>query len=159
MVLNYKKHFNGGFSFLEVLIAIGISVLLGAISFYALQGVNNKEVLDKSALSVVALLEQTRASTLASKNASEYGVHFDTNQMVMFTGSTYNISNSSNVVVPINEKVNVSNFNLVGGGHDVIFKRLTGASDTSGTITLSLVASSTTSKIITIHKTGIVERN
>lgn len=149
----------GGYSLVEILVIVGISVLLGSISFYALTNQDNRELLDKTTLSAVALLEQARGSTLASKNALQYGVHFDTNQMVLFSGTTYSSGNSGNSVVAFDRRITASTIALAGGGHDVIFDRLTGTTAKSGTIRLSLTASSSIYKVITIYATGLVERN
>ncbi len=141
------------------MVVLAVLLVLAGISLGSLINTNDKQALDKSTLAVTALLEQARGSTLASKNDSEYGVHFDADKAVMFKGTTYSSSNSSNISAPINYRVQISGVSLSGGGNEVIFQRLTGGTIYTGTITLSLVASSTQTKTITIYGTGVIDRN
>lgn len=148
-----------GFSLVEMLIVLA---LMGIIAL-AISGVFSKatsrEALEKQTGLVLSLLTQARGLTLSAKNASVYGVHFETTKAVLFTGATYSSSATSNIVETMNSRVQISGISLAGGGSDVVFNRLVGDTSQSGTVTLSLIASSTQTKTITIFGTGVTQSN
>lgn len=142
---------------IEIIIAITIAGILTLIVSGAFSPANSRETLDKRTVIALSLLEQARNQTLSAKGALAYGVHFETTKAVLFTGPTYSALAGTNVVEPMSPLIQVSDISIVGGGSEVVFNRLTGETAQSGTITLSLVASSTQQKTITIYNTGIAE--
>lgn len=147
-----------GITLLEVLIVIAILTLIGAISLGVFKEANSTHALDKSAYLVVSVLNQARSLTLASKNNTQYGVHFESNNVTIFPGSSYSSSDPANIATPINSSVIISNVS-VGGGNNVVFERLTGRALQSGSITLALTASSTVTRVVNVRATGISELN
>ena len=154
-IMNDKK----GATLIEIIIAITIVGILTLIVFSAFSPANSREALDKKTVLALSLLSQARNQTLSAKGALAYGVHFETTKAVLFNGPTYSSSVSSNVVEPMGNLVQISDISLSGGGSDVVFNRLTGETSQSGTITLSLIASSTQTKTVTIFGTGISQSN
>ena len=59
-----------------------------------------------------------------------------------------------NKEVTFHNNLAISNISLAGGGATVMFKRLTGATDQSGTVIVSLVADDSQQRVITISATG-----
>jgi prepilin-type N-terminal cleavage/methylation domain-containing protein len=145
-----------GFSLVELLVVVGILVLLTGIIMTTFVSFRKGQALDKDAELMVAVLRQARSQTLASKNLSQYGVHFASSKITIFTGTTYSAGAGGNYDFPLNATDTIITINLVGGGSDVVFKRLSGETSQNGTIVVSSPTTSRT-RTITIYKTGLVD--
>ena len=152
-----KKNF--GFTLAETMMVVAIAVVVSAIVFFSFSAYGSTEAISKDQGRVVSVLEKARAMTLDSVNSSQYGVHFGTSTVTIFTGVTYNASDPSNIVTTLNSKVQVQNKVLNGGGSDIIFNRLSGETNQFGTTTLSLVSATTTTRSITVYGTGLIQPN
>ncbi|MCH7597762.1 prepilin-type N-terminal cleavage/methylation domain-containing protein [Patescibacteria group bacterium] len=146
-----------GLTIIEIMIAVSVVVVLAALSFQVFNVFIKRQALDKDTQKIVSMLKEARSATLASRANSVYGVHFVATRTVMFKGTVFIESDSNNRELSLNPRVQITVTNLNGGGSDIIFDRLTGATDQYGSITLSLVASTSITKIISIEETGIVE--
>lgn len=148
-----------GFTIVEMLIVLAIMGILLTIVTGVFSKATGRMALDKKTAIILSILEQARSQTLSAKGASEYGVHFEATKVVLFTGPIYSVSSASNVIEPVGQLVSIGNISLAGGGSNVVFNRLTGETGQSGSVTISLVASSTQSKTITIFPTGLALSN
>jgi len=148
---------NTGFTLVEVLVVIAILIIISALTFASFFNLDDRQALDVSVKQIDSFLEEARSLTLASKDASQYGVHFDTESITRFRGSVYSETDPDNVVSNLHNKIQISDVSLSGGGNEVIFDRLTGNTSQSGTITISLKSDPTQTRIITIEATGIVQ--
>ena len=146
-----------GLTIIEIMIAVSVVVVLAALSFQVFNVFIKRQALDKDTQKIVSMLKEARSATLASRANSVYGVHFVATRTVMFKGTVFIESDSNNRELSLNPRVQITVTNLNGGGSDIIFDRLTGATDQYGSVTLSLVASTSITKIISIEETGIVE--
>jgi len=116
------------------------------------------EVNDKGALYrhiVVSVIDEARSNTLASVEATTYGVYFDTDSVISFKGATYVGEEDSNEIYELHSKVEISDVALAGGGNEIVFERLTGQVSEVGTVTLSL-KDAFDSTLLTISGTGTV---
>lgn len=148
---------NKGFTLVELVIIISILVLIIGFSASSFNLLNKSQALNKSADFVGTVLRQARSQTLSSKNISQYGVHFDTSQIVLFDGPTYNANNVTNIAFPLNYLVNISDVTLAGAGREVIFDRLTGDTSQTGTVKLILISNPSSAVTINISGTGLIE--
>lgn len=146
-----------GFTLLEIMIVIGIMAIISAIILFSFGKLNSDQALDKDVLSVISLLNDARSLTLSSKGGTQYGVHVEGDRVVLYKGATYSPSDPENVVQGLNSMVHISSYVLAGGASDILFKRLTGNTEQSGTLTLSIRNDPSVQKNITIFETGIVE--
>lgn len=146
-----------GLTLIEIVVVIAVIIILFFIIFSAFTGFNRNYALDTAAGIVAEVLSEARSLTLASKGDTNYGVHFESSQVVLFTGDTYSAMDPSNREEVLSSLVTISDISLSGGGSDVVFLRLTGNADKSGTVTVSLASDPSMARIITIPKTGIVE--
>ncbi len=149
-----------GFTLLEVIIIIIIIGIISSIILVSLSSFKNEQILKNTSIDVVSLLNKARQNTLSSINSKNYGVHFETNKMVLFGGQSYSQLDISNEIVIFSPAILIPSLNglNIGGGSDVIFDRLTGET-IGGTIILQLSSDNTKMKIITISKTGIISSN
>lgn len=155
---------NKGMTLIEVLIVIVIIAIIASIVLVNLSSFKNEQVLKNTSQDVLSLLEKARQNTISSLNGTNYGVHFETDRAVLFTGPTYSASSESNEPVIFSEAVFIptGGVNISGGGNDIIFERLTGEvinGTISSTIKLELVSDSTRDKTITISKIGSISSN
>ncbi len=151
-----KRLFEKGFTLIEIIVIIGILLVISFLTFSSFSNLNSAQALDKDVMEVTSLLNEARSLTLSSKESSQYGVHFETDRIVLFKGSSYSPSESSNIYVDLNRHVLITGINL-SLGNEVIFERLTGKALSIGTITLALRAPPATSRTITISSSGIVD--
>ncbi|MCC2630348.1 MAG: seg [Candidatus Paceibacter sp.] len=145
-----------GFTLVEILITIGIMLVMVGIIFASFNQFRASQGLEKDTETIVEILQQARAQTLSSKNATAYGVHFASTTVTMFTGSSYSVSDPNNQVFSLISIDTIFSLSLTGGGTDVVFQRLTGETSQSGTITLTSQGTTRT-RTITIYKTGLVQ--
>ena len=146
-----------GFTTIEALLALCILVLVTRLVYSSFSVFRNRQFLETNTRNVVSLIEEARSLTLSSRGGSSFGVHFDSDRAVRFSGLVYSSGSASNVVAKLDVPVTLSLINITGGGSDVVFNKIKGTTDTSGTLELSLVASSSIKKIITVRSTGIVD--
>lgn len=148
-----------GLTLIEIVVVVTVLVVLLTAIVIPFKQMNDKQALSKDTSSLISIINQARSQTLASKDGVQHGVHLEATQVVLFSGSTYVSSDPNNVIIPLHSLINISGMSLSGGATDIVFNRQTGTTAAFGTITLSLVASSTQAKVITINSTGIVDGN
>ncbi|MEI6420493.1 MAG: hypothetical protein WCO30_02550 [bacterium] len=160
-----------GFTVMETVVAIAIGLLiLGAIIF-SIIGFQNKKTLEKNVGSAKVLLEQARAQSVSSKNDLYYGVHLQSDKLVLFsavsTSSAYNPSATDNVTLILDSgSVSLDNINLADSGAELVFlfNKITGtaAGNNYGSFRLKLLkntASTTaTSTIINVSSEGVISQ-
>lgn len=150
---------NRGFTLLETFIIVTITLILVVIVLLPFRQFDQNQALSKETSNLVGIINQVRSETLSSLNSEEHGIHLASTTVTMFGGTTYSASDPNNISIPLNSKVIISATSLSGGKTDIYFNRLIGTASATGTITLSLVASSTQTKTITINSTGIIDSN
>ena len=144
-----------GFTMLEVMIVVAIVALLSAIAMYGSFNFARSSETQAAADNVIAALSEARSLTLASKNDSQYGVHLETGQVVLFSGAIYSSANQNNKIFAMPRGAYISAVTLNGGGADIIFTRLTGETIGYGSVEISSKSAGITSKTITILSSGI----
>jgi prepilin-type N-terminal cleavage/methylation domain-containing protein len=149
---NNKK----GFSLAELLVVLGIATFLFSITLSFFVGFKNRETLEKDSSLVLEVLRQAKHSTINSKDSNQFGVHFDSNGVVYFVGPVYSALDSTNQIYNFSSDVTVFSTSLNGGGSDILFNKVTGDTNNNGMIILRSQIASTT-KSITIYKTGLIE--
>jgi hypothetical protein len=117
--------------------------------------VNSREAVELETAKILSLLAEARALTISAKGGTVYGVHFESQKEVLFSGAAYPAGNPSNRVRPVHDDVRISSILLSGGGSDVVFNKFTGATSQSGTLTLTSVRDAAETKTITITATGV----
>jgi prepilin-type N-terminal cleavage/methylation domain-containing protein len=155
--MNAKHYDQEGYTLIELLIAIAVAAMLLVLATSAFSSFNKSRALEGSAELVVAVLEEARSLTLASKNASVYGVHFGVSEIVLFTGAVYNGSDPNNIETELIGRVIVSDTSLNGSVQEVLFQRLTGETEQYGSVALSLEPELISTSVINIYQTGLVE--
>jgi Tfp pilus assembly protein FimT len=148
---------NKGVTIIEILIVVTIIIIVATISTVGFSALNARQALEKDTIKIMSVLNEARSKTLSSKGPSQYGVHIDGTEVVLFRGTSYSPSDPENEVVTLSPRSRITQMTFSSGGSDIIFSRLTGASNKSGEITVALVNDLSTTRTITIYMTGIVQ--
>ena len=148
-----------GISLIWIVVTIAIIGILVKIVVSPLSSGKKIQILKTTTETSIALLNQARTRTLASDDASVYGVHIETGRIVLFKGSTFTEPSVYNNVITMPPEVAIASISLQGGGSDVVFKRLTGDTDYYGSFEIQVVGNTSTKRTVTIKKTGVVSSN
>jgi prepilin-type N-terminal cleavage/methylation domain-containing protein len=157
MIHTLKTKFISGFSLGEVLITLAIISIVSSIAVTAFKGMNERQVLDKSILSVMSIINETRSSSLSSKDSSDHGVYIEEGKITSFIGSNYSPTDSKNVIYDLNSLVRVSS----SVPKTIVFKRTTGIlfQNSPIVVNVSLKKDVNASSSIIVFPTGIIQKN
>lgn len=150
--MNIKKS-RIGISLLEAIISIAILTVTATILMSAFGSFRAASDLTEAHSSIAGILKDARGKTLSSENKSNYGVHFQSDQAVLFKGNSYNPSDTNNDIYLLPTSIEISSVSLTNGAVDAVFTRLLGTTTAYGTITLRSLRNSST-KTITILQSG-----
>jgi len=145
-----------GYTLIELLIVIAIILVLVVVSVQGFIAYTRSTGPQAAARTVLGSLEEAHARTLASENDTEYGVHIDSDAVTVFSGTSYTAGHADNDVRTLPARTEVSAYSLTGGVDDIVFERLTGETQVTGTITVSRIGG-TESRTITVHASGLSE--
>jgi len=151
-----KNFYHKGITLVEVLIVIAIIGILAAIVFPQFSKIKKNQVLKNGVADTMSAINKARTQTLASLNSSEYGVHFQSDSVIIFKGKTFSSGATDNETIDIIPPATISVISLSGGVSGVYFNRLNSTPSATGTVTIT---NSTLTKIITISATGIASTN
>jgi prepilin-type N-terminal cleavage/methylation domain-containing protein len=140
-----------GFSIVELLIVLSILGFLAGISISAYSALSRRETLSSAASALAMAMRDARAQTLASVDASQYGIKVDATAFTFFKGSTFSSSTPGNVTHDLSPQVRVSS-----SISTFVFERVTGNSSASTTIDIYLATDPTVRKSIRVQSTGLI---
>lgn len=124
-----------GFTFVEVLVIVGILSLLVGLGLSSYFIFYSKSSIDSVAKNIVNVLRLAQTKTLASERALNFGIHFENDKYVLFEGLTYYSTSTTNQVFNLSGDIEISNINLINGP-DVVFEKVTGKVLNFGEITI-----------------------
>ena len=148
--------FKKGTNLLEILMVLAILSIVLALITVGLVNITKKSVLKEAEAGILGIVRDAKSRTLAGVNSSQYGVHFEANQVVLFAGTTYNASSPSNKVYTLPAGARISSINL-GGASDIVFARLTGQVNPTGNIVVEETGNTASNITITILSSGITQ--
>lgn len=155
---NYLKN-QRGVSALELITVISIITILIFIVFSKFSSVREGQVIKSAVEGVLSSIDRARGETLSSLNSSEYGVHFQSDKVIIFKGKVFSSGASDNESIDLTTPASITNITfggVSGTSGDVYFNRLSGMPSTTGTISINTASYS---KIITISATGSASVN
>ncbi len=150
---------NSGMSLVEVLIVVALFGIIVGIVGFSFSGYRNSQALSNAENETVALVNEARSRTLAGDSANAYGIHLEASRVVLFVGSSFIDTATSNRVVSFDNTITMTSLSLAGGGSDVIFKKLTGGTDQYGSFVLQQISNPSNQKTININKLGSMSYN
>lgn len=146
-----------GFTLLELLLALAVLMILGALALAPFGTFRDKELLDTTAVQILSMLSEARSATLSSRGDQPWGVHFEETRAVLFAGENFVEPDADNEEFVLDSRVELSGISISGGGDDVVFERLSGKTDNDGEITVSLRSDVNKKRVIEIFETGLFE--
>ena len=138
---------------MELIIGIAIIGILIAVILPNFFGIRENQTLKNGLQDTLSAINKAKSQTLSSLDSSEYGVHFESDSVIIFKGKIFSSEASDNEVIQIFPPATISAVNLTGGAEDFYFNRLSGEPSAIGTITIS---NSSLSKTISILASGAV---
>ena len=144
-----------GITAIEILFAVGIVGIMMTIVVSSFSQFRNASLVNTESLDIVSFINNARLSSMSSVNDLQYGVHFDSDKVVMYSTAVYSASDSTNVVRALNTRLNFTNIAIQGGGSDVIFRKVTGDTGLYATTTMKFLGSTATSTIFVIRPSGV----
>ena len=146
-----------GYTLVELLVVIVIALIIAGLAITSLSNIRERNKLTDARDNVHSQLRLARNNTLASKDASQYGVYLDADEATYFKGNDY-ASSIETRTYNVPNGVSISGISLEGGGNEIVFERLTGETDEFGSITISNDADpENASSTIRIFSTGVME--
>jgi len=146
---------NRGVTIIELLLVVAIMSTLGILSasFYA-RFLNQNEV-GNTVDRFVGSFRKAQVYSMMGKQNSNWGVHYASNTITLYKGSSFGIDTAFDEEFTVNSNVSV------GGFTDLNFTKVTGIPgmgnpSTTATITIS---AENNSKTITVNSQGVVSRN
>ena len=149
-----------GFTLIEILVALAIFIILAIFLVLPFMNLNRRQALTGSTLIVKSALSEARSKTVASEGDKQYGIHFPASghEIVVFQGNNYSDGDSQNVSIDLHSVITIDSVNLSGGGNDVVFDRISGATSDSGEIVLMEDNNGAFNyATVTVFGTGVVE--
>lgn len=143
-----------GFTLLEVVIAVGIVSLLGAlslVSFLNTRRVQNLVTAGNDALSVLRL---AREKSAAGHGEDPWGVRLENGQYFLFQGLSYG-SSATTTRYSVPPGIEIVDVLLAGGGIEAVFRPPDGRTEEQGTFTVRAQDSSIQTFPVTIDRSGM----
>jgi len=143
-----------GFTLIEILIAIVIITLLIGTVVVSYRIFERRTELEDVAQKIFSTLKLAQTQTLASNDASQYGVHFENDQYILFKGDAYLAGAPDNKVYQLPGRLEIFQINLADGGNDIIFQRIVGSTAQFGTVRIRIISQPTETRAVTVQPYG-----
>jgi len=155
---NKNKNKNG-FTLMEVLIAISIFAIILSIAITISKSFSNTVDLDNSAKVIGTNIKLAKTRSISALNDTNYGVHFESDQIIVFEGDVFVSGDSANKIINLSDEVEIFDIDLAGGVDivDSVFNRLTGTTDNYGTVKIRLIKKPSEIKQVVINQEGQVD--
>ncbi|MDD5720884.1 MAG: type II secretion system protein [Candidatus Pacebacteria bacterium] len=144
----YKK----GITIIELLVVLAVLGIIFSVVIPQFSKMRENQVLKSGVSDTLSSIDKARGETLASLNSSSYGVHFQSDKVIIFKGTDFSTRDTTK-----DETISIATPAIISSGTltlpvDIYFNRLSGSPSKTGTITISTPVYS---KIITISATGV----
>lgn len=145
-----------GFTALEILIVIAILAILLATILPSFTNFRRSSLLNTDTMNLVTLINRARLLSVSSKDDERYGIHLESGKAVLFKGDIYSASEPTNETHVFGTGLTLSSIAISGGGSEVLFEKVTGATTNGKNATTTLLVTGTTSSTtVLIFPTGI----
>src|SRR4030042_1401624 len=145
-----------GFSLIEFVIVIGILGILVAFVLVIINSFQKERFLNASAEEIINSLRFPQSKTLASEQASSYGIYFENNKYALFRGNFFDPASPDSEIHWLPSSLIISQINLSDSTSSVAFERLTGYAGAEGTIKIEMVSDANKNKVIYIGSSGVI---
>src|SRR3990167_10275367 len=157
----YKKAYSPGsilsrrgVTIIELLVVLAVLGIIISVVIPQFSKTRENQVLKSGVQNILSSIDKARSQTLASLNSSQYGVRFEADKIIIFTGASFISGAPENETIDITTPASITNVTLnsvSGTSGEMYFNRLSGSPSATGVVTIS---TTNYSKIITISATG-----
>lgn len=120
-----------GFTLVEILLVLAIMGIICSFGLLVSMDSYRMYVFNLERDTLVSLLMKTRSQSINNIDQKKHGIHFESNNYVVFEGDSFNLLNTSNYFVPRNPNI------LISGSNEIIFDQLSGDPNFTGAIILA----------------------
>lgn len=145
-----------GITVVELIIVLAVVGVISLVAFSPLVRFRDNQVLVATTEQIVSLIYAARTNTIASKDAAQYGIHFESGRVVLFKGAAFTEPSANNKELALPPSIRISTISLNGGGTNIVFDRLVGTIAQFGTVVLTLKSNASSTRTIAIEQTGTV---
>ncbi len=148
-----------GFSLIEIVVVLGIMSILVGIATVNLSSLQNNTSLNLTLETLISDIKQQQLKAMVSdtegrSTAGNYGIYFDTNRYILFSGSVYSASNTTNFIVSLDSNIVFSNVTLPNS--TLIFQQISGEVLNYGSTTDTFaITNTTTNDLKTVRFNGL----
>ena len=146
--MQYKNSF--GFTLIELMLSIAILGLLTGLSIPLYATFSNRNSLDLATQNVATLLRRAETYSRGAKLDTQWGVELQSDKATLFNGSNFAGRN-----VAYDEVVTTSPSVGLSGLNEVLFSKLGGIPQATGSITVTSTNSGE-ARMITINAKGVI---
>ena len=151
-----------GVTLIELLIAIGILSIVISLSVVSYNKWQQQVFLTNQVGELKSAISKTQQLAVASANDTNWGVHFENNQYIIFKGSSYSEVDPDNEIHDLQGVVIINSASAlsdgIGGyGPNLIFSKFTGQTNNTGTISLMPATNAAITQTITIYEVGQID--
>jgi len=156
---NPKTKSQAGFTFIEFILVLIITVILAAVGFVNVVNYKQRQNLSFAGQEIIEVLRNAQNRSLSQESGSRWGVYFGnpatgTAFYDLFLGAAYSTSGIvSRNVLPSGIQFNIP---ASGASSSAIFSPLTGLPNSSTTIKISLISIPTASATIIVSTSGMI---
>lgn len=142
---------NQGITFIEVLIVVTITAIIGASAISLSSNFLNSNNFKNKTNEIVSLLRFAQINSMAGKEDSSWGVKISENKITLYKGNSFETRES-----PFDSTYDIPQTVSITQG-DYVFEKLTGNPDSTATITVQSNAGDSAN--ISVNEIGIVDVN
>ena len=156
------KNNQSGFTLVELVVVMGIaSTLFGLVIFSLINQQRHTSVSSSSDTLVSDMSSQQNKAMLGAGaiNGNSYGIYFQSDKYILFTGNNYSSQNTTNFTVPIDPGYSIANITFPN--NTLVFSARTGevSGFSSGKTTVTIRDSDGTKiETITVNRYGVVTK-
>ncbi len=139
----------GGFTLIELLLSVTIIAMLAGLSLPVYETFARRNDLDLTAQNIVGAVRRAQVYARGNNYDSSWGVKFQTGNATLYRGTSYATRTTG-----FDETITIPGNVSATGLDDIQFAKLTGAPNTTGTLTLTSTTNDT--RAITLNAEGMV---
>src|SRR3989344_7553797 len=107
---------NRGFTLIEFLIVAGLIIVVTAMTALGFGQMRTNTQHITQAQNLATIIAEARTNAIVGVDNIQWGVHFETDNYILFNGSSYDPVDPDNTVYSLPSGVTISSIILSGGG-------------------------------------------
>jgi hypothetical protein len=129
-------------------------MLMAAAGFAVFYTFKKNSELSVWSNNLIEVLNIAKQKTMQSEGASSYGIHFNDDSFVLFSGLGFDEASVSNQIYLLPTSLEIASISLSNASPDVVFSRITGRAENYGTVVMRQKSDSSISAVVHIDQSG-----